>query len=102
MGVSRKTYIHQLISEAGGTNIFADLEAPYPTVSPQQIAEADPWRIFLSSEPFPFKDRHIEELSRETGLPATRFDIVDGELLSWHGSFTEAGLRYADELLSNR
>ena len=33
------------------------------------------------------------------GLPRERFRLVDGELLSWHGSRTPAGIDYAAEVL---
>jgi hypothetical protein len=55
--------------------------------------------VLLSSEPFPFAERHADELAAETGLPRDRFRLVDGELLSWHGSRTPAGVDYAARLL---
>ncbi len=100
MAVSRQTYIHELISEAGGINIFAGASSPYPVISADQLAAADPQRVLLSSEPFPFKEKHIRELVEATGLPASRFEIVDGELLSGHCAFTEQGLLYADRIFS--
>jgi hypothetical protein len=40
--------------------------------------------VLLSSEPYPFKEKHIREL--EGLLPRTIILLVDGEMFSWHGS----------------
>ena len=101
MTVNGSTYIHHLLVEAGGSNVFADLPDPYPAISTHQLAVQQPETVMLSSEPFPFKDKHIEELSLATGLPSTRFRLVDGELISWHGALTAEGLRYADRLFAS-
>ena len=55
--------------------------------------------MLLSSEPFPFKQSHADELAALTGLPRERFVLVDGELLSWHGSRTPAGIDYAEQVM---
>jgi hypothetical protein len=55
--------------------------------------------VFLSSEPFPFTAAHADELASESGLPRDRFRLVDGELLSWHGSRTPSGIDYAERLV---
>ena len=99
MTVNGTTYINHLISETGATNVFADHNTRYPAVSAQQLAEANPDLVFLSSEPFPFKQKHAVELAELTSLPIERFRLVDGELLSWHGCFTRDGLLYAAELI---
>jgi hypothetical protein len=53
-------------------------------MSLSQIAELAPDCIFLSSEPYPFKAKHIEELA--SMLPKSRIVLVDGEYFSWYGS----------------
>ena len=50
----------------------------------EQIIELDPEYILLSSEPFPFKEKHIETL-REI-LPKAKIMLVDGRYFSWYGS----------------
>jgi hypothetical protein len=40
--------------------------------------------VLLSSEPYPFKEKHIREL--EGLLPRTIILLVDGEMFSWYGS----------------
>ena len=60
---------------------------------------ADPERVFLCTEPFPFQAKHADELAELTGLARERFVIADGEYLSWHGSRTPAGIDYAADLI---
>ena len=40
--------------------------------------------LLLSSEPFPFKQKHIDEFAAQ--LPQTHVQLVDGEMFSWYGS----------------
>ena len=99
MSVNSDTFVQDLLGLAGGVNAFADLEERYPVVQAAQIAEADPDAIYLSSEPFPFQQKHIDELVELTRLPRERFHLVDGEYLSWHGSRTPDGVDYAAGLI---
>ncbi|GJG86240.1 iron ABC transporter [Gemmatimonadetes bacterium T265] len=101
MAAGGGTFVSALLEQAGGTNVFAAAEVRYPEVTAAALRAADPNVVFLSSEPFPFAERHAEELVAETGLPRERFRFADGELLSWHGSRTVAGVDYADALLED-
>lgn len=92
------TYVSALLCDAGGSNVFAGGER-YPSATAEELRLADPSLVLLSSEPFPFAARHREELAAETGMPITRFRLVDGELLSWHGPRTAEGLEYAQDML---
>ena len=89
-----------LLALAGGRNVFGDRPDRYPTISPDDLRAADPALVLLSSEPFPYRDRHADELAALTGLPRERFRLVDGELLSWHGSRTPRGIDYAEVALA--
>ena len=46
MSIGNRTFIHEVITAAGGKNIFADVEDNYPTVSPEAVAEKNP-RVIL-------------------------------------------------------
>ena len=94
------TFVDDLLRLAGGENVFTARKERYPTVSAAELAEAGPAGVLLSSEPFPFQERHADELSGLTGLPRERFRLVDGELLSWHGSRTPCGIDYAELVIS--
>lgn len=99
MSVNNDTFIAELLGMAGGRNVFADRPDRYPTVSLDEIKEANPAAVLLSSEPFPFAARHVDELAAALDWPASRFVLVDGELLSWHGSRTPRGIDYAESVV---
>lgn len=99
MTINDDTFIAALLATAGGRNVFGPLGDRYPTVTIDQLRAAGPDVVFLSSEPFPFASKHVDELVAATGWPRTRFALADGEMLSWHGSRTPAGIDYAEELM---
>lgn len=101
MTVNDDTFVSSLLGDAGGRNAFADRPERYPTIAADELAAADPELVLLSTEPFPFKPSHADELSALTGLGRERFHIVDGELLSWHGSRTPAGIDYAEQVIAH-
>ena len=99
MTVSDDTFVAALLGLAGGANVFGDAGDRYPTIDAEELAVADPDGILLSTEPFPFDAEYRDELVAATGLPVDRFHLVDGELLSWHGSRTPAGIDYAEKVV---
>ena len=100
MTANHDTYIHDLLTRTGGKNVFASFAERYPSITEKDLAEAAPNLVLLSSEPFPFTEAHADELARSTGLDRDRFRLVDGELLSWHGSRTLEGIGYAAKIFS--
>ena len=50
----------------------------------EELKALEPEVILLSSEPFPFNKKHVEEL--KIHLPEVEIKIVDGEMFSWYGS----------------
>ena len=94
MTVGGDTFIHSMLQAAGFENIFCGLKR-YPEVTIDQLKSAECELLFLSSEPFPFKQKHIEEL--RTFLPDTKIILVDGEMFSWYGS----RLLFAPEYFKN-
>jgi ABC-type Fe3+-hydroxamate transport system substrate-binding protein len=99
MTVNADTFVSALLADAGGRNVFAHESERYPTITADALGEADPDVVLLSTEPFPFRPSHAEEIAAATGIPRERFAIVDGELLSWHGSRTPAGIDYAEQVV---
>jgi ABC-type Fe3+-hydroxamate transport system substrate-binding protein len=99
MTVNGDTFVSALLSLAGGRNVFADRSARYPEIGSAELSSADPQRVFLGSEPFPFEQQHRIALAEETGLPLERFVLADGQYLSWHGSRTPDGIDYAARLI---
>jgi ABC-type Fe3+-hydroxamate transport system substrate-binding protein len=96
MSVNADTFAHALLAQAGGRNVFASRAERYPTIEIDELGRLAPELVLLCTEPFPFEAKHIEELALLTGIPCERFAIADGELLSWHGSRTPAGIDYAE------
>lgn len=83
MVAASNTFIDVMISEAGFDNVFKT-ETRYPEISLNNSKLKDVDVLFLSSEPFPFKQKHIEELKLQ--FPEKEIRIVDGEIFSWYGS----------------
>ncbi len=81
------TFISGMLEKCGFINI-AGSQLRYPEITLQQIAETDCELVLLSSEPFPFKQKQLQEI-RELLLAlgsAPRIELVDGEMFSWYGS----------------
>ena len=100
MSVNQDTFASDLLSNAGGVNVFAAKDERYPEVRMEELRAASPDKLFLCTEPFPFKSKDAVDLSVELDLPLEQIYIADGEYLSWHGSRTPAGIDYAASLLS--
>lgn len=94
MTINDDTFIADLISLVGGENVFANHETRYPKIPVESLREAGPDAIFLPSEPYVFTAPHQAEICAESGLPAERVLLVDGELMSWYGSRTPQGIQY--------
>lgn len=99
MAAGADTYLTDLLGLAGGVNVMAAGGERYPALELEELVAADPQVILLCSEPFPFKDKHIEELRRTDGLQHLTYILADGEALTWHGSRTLEGIPYAQEIL---
>ncbi len=100
MSVSADTFASRLLELAGGENVFAQKRERYPVITSDELAAAAPRLVLLSTEPFPFDEKHVDELALATRLPREHFAIADGEYLSWHGSRTPAGIDYAEGLIA--
>jgi ABC-type Fe3+-hydroxamate transport system substrate-binding protein len=83
MTVGGDTFIHSMLEAAGFNNIFTE-QKRYPAITIDQLLNAHCQLLLLSSEPYPFKQKHIDEL--QTLIPDTKIVLVDGEMFSWYGS----------------
>lgn len=84
MVAGANTFIDHLLTLNGFKNIYGNKER-YPVVELKKMRlEGDPDLVFLSSEPYPFKEEHAFEVGRFTHHAKTVF--VDGEMFSWYGS----------------
>ncbi len=82
MVAGKHTFIDAMLQKCGLVNVF-ELER-YPEIDAAMLVEAKPDVVFLSSEPYPFKQKHIDELNEI--VPNAVIKLVDGEMFSWYGS----------------
>ena len=87
-----------MLQRCGFTNIFSDRDR-YPVIDPASLAATGCDLILLSSEPYPFREKHLLEL--KTLLPNTTIRLVDGELFSWYGSRLLQAPAYFRDLIQN-
>ena len=83
MTVGSDTYIHSVLKNWKLNNIFAD-QIRYPKITLDQIHRKRPDIVLLSSEPFPFKEKHIQEIAAV--CKSANILLVNGEWFSWYGS----------------
>lgn len=83
MVVGATTYITNVLETIGFTNPFTSFDGRYPAVTIEDLQQAQLDYLFLSSEPFPFQQKHIDELQQH--LPNTRIQLIDGEMF-WYGA----------------
>ncbi len=80
MVAGRGTFINEMLKLNKFNNVFS--EERYPETSFDELKNLNPEICLLSSEPYPFEDKHIPEFE-ESGAKVL---IVDGESFSWYGS----------------
>lgn len=83
MAAGGDTFIHHMLGHCGFENIFSDRDR-YPEIDLHALAGIPDLTILLSSEPYPFRQRHIDEIKEI--LPTANVLLVDGECFSWYGS----------------
>lgn len=104
MTVGGDTFINDMLLKCGFANIFGN-KMRYPEISIEDLPIANPQDpagcqlLLLSSEPYPFKQKHIDELSKQ--LPHTKIVLVDGELFSWYGSRLLKAPEYFKNLINS-
>lgn len=103
MTISQGTFIHDMMAELGFDNVItpewlAQRQFPsegasrYPELHASDILALNPETILLSSEPFPFREKHMDPLRERladldpTWAARVGVQLVDGELFSWYGS----------------
>jgi ABC-type Fe3+-hydroxamate transport system substrate-binding protein len=91
------TFINDMLQKCGLQNIFAH-KTRYPEIHIAELPTAHCQLLLLSSEPYPFKQKHIDELSKQ--LPDTKIVLVDGELFSWYGSRLLQAPEYFKKLMN--
>jgi ABC-type Fe3+-hydroxamate transport system substrate-binding protein len=83
MAAANGTFIHELLTLAGFQNCLASTNR-YPELGERKMKTLNPELVLLSSEPYPFQQKHIDEFQKI--FPQAKVMLVDGEMFSWYGN----------------
>jgi ABC-type Fe3+-hydroxamate transport system substrate-binding protein len=98
MAAGADTFINSIMEEARLLNIF-NLKKRYPKITIEELQQSGCKLVILSTEPYPFKEKHIAELEKE--LTGIKIILADGEMFSWYGSHMLYIPQYLLNLLNN-
>src|SRR5690606_32025889 len=74
MAAGKDTFINEMLKLNKFTNIYEGFDGRYPEVEIRKMRiQGDPELVFLSSEPYPFKEEHAFEVGRATHHAKTVF-----------------------------
>ncbi len=97
ISIGEDTFICEMLKSCLLHPVF-EQKNRYPQTTIEELKALNIDFLFLSSEPFPFKEKHkfaLEEL-----LPEIEVVLVDGEFFSWYGSRLINAPSYFQTLLS--
>ncbi|OAQ40847.1 cobalamin-binding protein [Pedobacter psychrophilus] len=94
MLAGQQTFINEMLKYCGLKNLIK--ENRYPTFSDLELKGLNPEVVFLSSEPYPFKEKHIKNFQQI--WPYAKIKLVDGEMFSWYGSRLLKAVSYFQNL----
>lgn len=98
MAAGSNTFIDDILGRCGFNNVFASITSGrYIEMNEEQISNAKPEIILLSSEPYPFKEKHVQEF--QSICPGAKIILVDGEMFSWYGSRLLKAPSYFEKLI---
>jgi ABC-type Fe3+-hydroxamate transport system substrate-binding protein len=98
MWAGNDTFIHDMLLRCGFENVLKTMPR-YPEADLAMLQSLNPELVLLSSEPYPFKQKHVAEV--EAALPNARVVLVDGEMFSWYGSRLLKAAKYLSGLLQS-
>ncbi len=99
MAAGTDTFISDMMRRCGFSNCLVqqgEKGLRYPRLNEDEIKKLSPDFIFLSSEPYPFKEKHVTAVREFANRACT---LVDGEAFSWYGSRMVESFRYLDKLV---
>lgn len=97
MSAGGDTFIDDMLNCCGWENVLAERRR-YPSISDTEIRALEPELVLLSSEPYPFKDKHRAEI--EALLPNAKVQLADGEAFSWYGTRMHHSFDYLRNLVA--
>ena len=112
MTVSRDTYVSRTLAVVGWDTVKIESKDRYPKIdlTLELVSRVD--RVLLSSEPYAFRERHLDEVrqtlaaadhffvptAREAAESPVTVSLIDGEMTSWYGSRAIEGMKYLSRL----
>lgn len=90
MVAGKNTFIDDILLLNGMTNVVESKR--YPEITLEELRNTSCELILLSSEPYPFAEKHIEEI--QAAVPNAKVILVDGEMFSWYGSRLVKAVQY--------
>lgn len=99
MAAGKDTFIDYMLSQCNFINVCDASLARYPELTQEQIKNLNPQYILLSSEPYPFREKHLEDF--KAYFPHILPVLVDGEYFSWYGSRLLNAPQYLKSVIEN-
>jgi len=99
MSINQDTFIHHMMRFCGLDNVFAQYPDRYPEISEEDLKSAHPRLVILSTEPYPFSEKHFPEI--EDILPDASLLLGDGDMFSWYGSRMILAFEYFERIRKN-
>ncbi|MGB0403781.1 MAG: ABC transporter substrate-binding protein [Salibacteraceae bacterium] len=96
MVVNNNTFIDSMLTKIGLHNVFSKSKNRYSTITKEELSNTNPNYIFLSSEPFPFKEKNKKNFQNQ--YPNSKIILVDGRMFSWYGSCLKSAPLYLNSL----
>lgn len=98
MVAANQTFINELMRYCALQNVFSN-QTRYPEISLNELKNNQTELILLSSEPYPFKEKHKEGIQKI--FPELKIELVDGEMFSWYGNRLLKSVDYFLSFLNN-
>lgn len=112
MTVSRDTYVSRTLAAVGWDTVEIENKDRYPKIELTPELLSGVGRVLLSSEPYAFRERHLDEVRQLLTAAGTDFvptpmedfdssvtvSLIDGEMTSWYGSRAIDGMKYLTRL----
>jgi len=112
MTVSRDTYVSRTLAAVGWDTVDIESRDRYPKIELTPKLLSGVGRVLLSSEPYAFRERHLDEVRQLLVASGTDFvpspmedldssatvSMIDGEMTSWYGSRAIEGMKYLSRL----
>lgn len=99
MSIGGDTFISKMMPYAGYENVMKNYNR-YPVITDDEIKKLQMDEILLSSEPYPFAEKHLGEFQER--FPKTKIRLVNGEFFSWYGSRLLKSKDYFNQLCDER